>query len=64
MMRELKAIIIIAIGIIVMIALAYTNPATFFIGQIVIQVLMLLAAVSVTMGLLSTKEETSSEGSE
>jgi len=62
MMRELKAILIIVVGIIVIIALAHTNPATFFLGQIVIQVLMLLAAVGVTMGLLHTKEETSSEG--
>lgn len=62
-MRELKAILIIVIGIIVMMALAYTNPSTFFVGQIVVQVLMLLAAVGVTMGLLSTKEEeVSSEG--
>jgi len=64
MMRELKAIVIIVIGIIVIIALAHTNPAAFFIGQIIIQVLMLLAAVGVTMGLLSTREEASSEGSE
>lgn len=62
MIRELKAILIIIVGIIVIIALGYTNPTAFFVGQIVVQVLMLLAAVDVTMGLLHTREETSSEG--
>ncbi len=62
MSPEIKAIIIIAIGLIIMLGLAFTNAYAFFIGQIVVQIAMLIGAVAVTLGLTESRKRSSSGG--